>query len=282
MTKPLTASASVIRLGVNIDHVATLRQARYSEWPDPIEAAWICEKAGATSIVCHLREDRRHIQDRDVWQLQESLHTRLNLEMSIARDIIDVALKVRPAQVTWVPERRQELTTEGGLDVVKLRRRLSRIVKEFHERNIAVSLFVDPLTDQLKAARDIGVSIVELHTGCYAEAKTARARTRALGAIQHSATFGKALGLSIAAGHGLDYENVPGVAAIEEIEELNIGYSIVTQALFVGLEQAVGHMVQRMGEGRKALLASSDTQPTTSDYSNSQRRFRGQKRIVHA
>ena len=235
-----------MRLGVNIDHVATLRQARRGRWPDPVEAALTCERAGAQSIVCHLREDRRHIQDRDVRRLRRMIATRLNLEMSIAPDIVDAALAVKPSQVTLVPERRQELTTEGGLDAIKLSRTLRGLVREFAGRGIAVSVFVDPVLAQLEAARETGAGIVELHTGRYANATTPAARARAREALTRAAARGRALGLAVAAGHGLNYENIRGIAAIPEIEEVNIGFSIVTRALVVGLERAVSQMVEQL------------------------------------
>ena len=232
-----------MRLGVNIDHVATLRQARRGQWPDPVEAALICEQHGATSIVCHLREDHRHIQDDDVRRLVQAVTTRLNLEMSMARDIVNVALAVRPAQVTLVPERRQELTTEGGLDVVRLSQTLRPIVRSFQERDMDVSLFIDPAPDQLTAAAETGATIIELHTGWYANARTPAARARGLEALRTAARQGHSLGLTVAAGHGLDYENVSEVVEIPEIEELNIGFSIITRALSVGLARAVSDMV---------------------------------------
>ena len=240
-----------MRLGVNIDHIATLRQARRGTRPDPVEAARVCERAGADSIVCHLREDRRHIQDADVARLKAAAR-RLNLEMSIAPDIVDAALRIAPAQVTLVPERRQELTTEGGLDVVRLAGRLRRLIPRFDERGIAVSLFVDPVAAQLQASRDCGARIVELHTGRYAATATAAGRRGELATVARAARAGRRLGLAVAAGHGLDYENVGAVAALAEIEELNIGYAIVVRALETGLERAVREMVDAMRPGRPA------------------------------
>ncbi len=235
-----------MRLGVNIDHIATLRQQRRGHFPDPIEAARVCEKAGAASIVCHLREDRRHIQDGDVQKLRKTIRTRLNLEMSIAKSIVDVALKVRPDSVTLVPERRQELTTEGGLDAVRLMRQLKVLVRDFHQAKIAVSLFVDPEASQLEAARDCGAGIVELHTGSYADAKTAVLRLGKLAALKKAALAARKLELKAAAGHGLDYKNVGAIVKIAEIEELNIGFSIVSRALFTGLNEAVREMRRLM------------------------------------
>lgn len=236
----------MIELGVNIDHVATVRQARRGQLPDPVEAAHICERAGARSIVCHLREDRRHIQDQDVERLRRTVTTRLNLEMSIAAEIVERALAVRPDQVTLVPERRQELTTEGGLDVVRLSKRLRPVIQAFHAREIAVSLFIDPAPAQVEAAREAGAAVIELHTGRYANATAQRARARELALLRRAAAKGRALGLVVAAGHGLDYDNVQPVAAIPEVEELNIGFAIISRALFVGLEAAVREMARWM------------------------------------
>jgi len=242
-----------MRLGVNVDHVATIRQQRRGRVPDPVEAARICARVGATSIVCHLREDRRHIQDEDVRRLKTGVGTPLNLEMSMAERVVAVALDVRPAQVTLVPERRQELTTEGGLDVARLSRALKPLVARFRAAGISVSLFVDPVAEQLRAARDCGAAIIELHTGRYANAQGAAAHGRELAGLQQSVAAGKALGLSIAAGHGLDYENVGEVATIAGIEELNIGYSIIVRALTVGLEQAVGEMAALMNRSETSV-----------------------------
>ena len=231
-----------MRLGVNIDHVATVRQARLGRAPDPVEAARRCERAGADSLVCHLREDRRHIQDADVARLLKTLSIPLNLEMSLAPDVVDVAMQLKPPQVTLVPERRRELTTEGGLDAAQLRARLHRVVPAFQRRGIAVSLFVDPVVSQLRASAQSGAQIVELHTGRYAQARTAAQRRRELMMLRRAAEQANRLGLAVAAGHGLDYSNTQAVAAIPEIEELNIGFSIISRALFVGIEQAVREM----------------------------------------
>ena len=233
-----------MRLGVNIDHIATVRQARRGQVPDPVDAALVCERAGASSIVCHLREDRRHIQDADVRRLRRVVTTRLNLEMSIAPDIVDVALAVRPDAVTLVPERRRELTTEGGLDVARLARRLTPLLGAFRARRIDVSLFVDPALRQLQAAQAVGARLIELHTGRYANGRTPQARARELAALARAATAAKGLGLRVAAGHGLNYRNVGGVLKIPEIEELNIGFAIVARALSVGLGRAVEEMAR--------------------------------------
>lgn len=236
-----------MRLGVNIDHIATVRQARGGRAPDPIQAAALCEQAGAESIVCHLREDRRHIQDQDVRRLKRAVTTRLNLEMSAAKEIVRVALRVRPAQVTLVPERRHELTTEGGLEVQAQVRRLRALIRTFHAEGIEVSLFIDPRRDQLEAARAAGARVIELHTGRYANAPGGGRQAHELAALQRAAAMANALGLAVAAGHGLDYGNVRGVAGIAGIEELNIGFAIVARAVFVGLEAAVREMISAMG-----------------------------------
>lgn len=240
-----------IRLGVNIDHIATLRQARREDFPDPVVAALIAEKAGALSIVCHLREDRRHIQDSDVFSLRRRIQTRLNLEMSAAPEIVKIACQVRPDQATLVPEKRQELTTEGGLDVKRLMRPLAKTVSALHKKKITVSLFIDPDFKQLKAAQALGVSIIELHTGGYAQARSRRRRLSELAALKETAQAGQSLGLGVAAGHGLDYGNVGLVAAIAEIEELNIGFSIIGHSLFTGIETAVSQMLCLMKAARK-------------------------------
>ena len=219
-----------------------MRQARLGLVPDPVEAALAAERAGADSIVCHLREDRRHIQDRDVARLRQRLSIPLNLEMSMASQIVTVALRVKPHQVTLVPERRQELTTEGGLDVIRYTRQLKRVIAAFQAKNIQVSLFVDPLDAQIQAAADVGTRVIELHTGRYASVFTNAQQTRQLQILQRAAVRGRRLGLGVAAGHGLDYTNVRALLRIEEIEEVNIGFSMVSRALFVGLAQAVRDM----------------------------------------
>lgn len=230
------------RLGVNIDHVATLRQQRREEEPDLITAAKICESAGADSIVCHLREDRRHIQDRDVKTLRRTVRTRLNLEMAMHDEIIAIAGRIRPDEATIVPERRQELTTEGGLDVKKHFRRVCEVSRFLQKRGIAVSLFINPDPHQIQKAAESGVKMVELHTGRYAEAKTKAATRRELDRLIRMTTLAKAQGLIVNAGHGLKYHNTRPVAHIPGMEELNIGHSIISRAIFVGLKQAVQEM----------------------------------------
>lgn len=231
-----------MRLGVNVDHIATVRQARLGRSPDPVEAARACERAGADSIVCHLREDRRHIQDTDVSRLLRTVSIPVNLEMSVADEIVAVALRLKPHQVTLVPERRRELTTEGGLDTVRLAKRLRTLVQSFHEAGIAVSLFIDPIVSQILAAERSGARRIELHTGGYAEAHTASRRAHELAVLRRATHQAQRLGLAVAAGHGLDYRNVTAVARIGGIEELNIGFSLVARALFVGIERAVREM----------------------------------------
>lgn len=231
-----------MRLGVNIDHVATVRQARRTDEPDPVAAAMLAELAGADSIVCHLREDRRHVQDRDLKILRETVRTRLNLEMGISEEILRIALLVRPDQVTLVPERRQEVTTEGGLDVVKRASEVQDAIRRFREAGIPVSLFIDPDREQVLASKAAGAEIVEIHTGTYANAREPRDRVEALRRLREACITAKNAKLFVAAGHGLTYRNVREVAAIPEIEELNIGHSIVSRAVLVGFERAVLEM----------------------------------------
>jgi len=234
--------ANMPKLGVNIDHVATLRQARRGEFPDPVEAALACERAGADSIVAHLREDRRHIQDKDLLRLKRSIKARLNLEMSIAEDIVRFALKLKPEQATLVPEKRQELTTEGGLDLLFNFRKVEKAVKRLAAAGVEVSIFIDPDLNQIAAALDCGARIIEIHTGCYAAAKTADNLKKAFGEVKAASIFAAKLSLQVNAGHGLDYSNAARIAKIKDINELNIGYSIISRSLFVGLEKAVREM----------------------------------------
>lgn len=240
-----------IALGVNIDHVATLRQARRGREPDPLLAALIAEQHGADSITVHLREDRRHIQDRDVKLLRETLKTRMNLEMAATEEMVDIALSLLPADVCLVPERREEITTEGGLDVAGQLPRLSGICARLGAAGIRVSLFVDPEERQLDAAVAAGAPVVELHTGTYAEARGA-AKAEALHRLAAAARHAAALGLTVNAGHGLDYHNVQPVAALPQLAELNIGHAIVSRAVFTGLGPAVAEMKRLMCEARRA------------------------------
>ena len=237
-----------IRLGVNVDHVATVRQARKGEQPDPVELALLAEEAGADSIVAHLREDRRHIQDHDVARLRKRLKTSLNLEMGLAPDVVAEALRVGPRQVTLVPEKREELTTEGGLDVAGQFEKVRRAVRRFHGRGIAVSLFIDPDLKQVAASRRSGARIIEIHTGAYANAARRGPELRHIVAAARAA---RREGMAVAAGHGLTLSNVRAVAALPEIEELNIGHSIVGRALAVGMARAVREMKEAMRERRR-------------------------------
>jgi len=227
---------------VNIDHVATIRQARGGNEPDPVWAAVVAEVGGADGITVHLREDRRHIQDRDLRLLRETVKVRLNLESSIDPAIVTIALETRPDQVTFVPERRAEVTTEGGLDVIGQRDRVQEAVARCHEAGLEVSLFIDPDPAQVEASAALGVRAVELHTGRYADAVNEADRLRELSALTQAGQAAVARGLALHAGHGLNYQNVGPVARLEKIAELNIGHSIVSRAVFVGLERAVREM----------------------------------------
>ncbi len=231
-----------MHLSVNIDHIATLRNARGGKEPDPVTAARIAERAGADGIVCHLREDRRHIRDRDVRRLRESIRTKLDLEMAATPEIVRIALKLRPDLVTLVPERRAELTTEGGLDVVKFRGTLQTVIARFRDRGIMVSLFIDPVRRQLDVSRDIGADAVELHTGEYANAVSRQAAAARLKTIAAMARYGKGLGLIVNAGHGLDYRNIRPIVRIRDVDEVSIGYAIIVRSMFVGLGPAVREM----------------------------------------
>ena len=232
-------------LGVNIDHVATIRMARGTDYPSVLEAAAVAEAAGADAITVHLREDRRHIQDAEVERLCDAVSTRVNLEMAVTDEMLAIAERNRPADVCLVPERRQELTTEGGLDVVAHLGAVRDAVARLEAAGIRASIFIDPEPAQLDAAREAGAPVVELHTGAYAEAD-GRAQVAELERLRSAARHGAGLGLQVNAGHGLHYENVQPVVAIPELRELNIGHAIVSRALFVGLAQAVREMRERM------------------------------------
>jgi len=234
------------RLGVNIDHVATLRQARGVMYPDPVTAAGIVELAGADGIVCHLREDRRHIQDRDLRILREVIQTQLNLEMAAAEEVIRIALATKPDRVTLVPEKREELTTEGGLDVIKSFKNLKKAIQRFQKQGIPVSLFVDPRSDQIKASEGVGANAIEIHTGHFCDAKTQIQANEELKKILDAVGEASHRNIQIAAGHGLNYVNVRRIAEIKEIEELNIGHSIIARAVLVGLDRAVREMLSLM------------------------------------
>jgi pyridoxine 5-phosphate synthase len=237
------------RLFVNIDHVATIRQARRTDEPDPLAAARVCEEAGADGITAHLREDRRHIQDADVERLASGIRTALNLEMALSDPIVDLAERLRPREVTIVPERRQEVTTEGGLDVAHEPDRLTRAIRRLSEAGIRCSLFIDPDADTVRRSRDLGAHAIELHTGRYAHHQADAATIKAL---RDAASLGAELGLAVHAGHGLTVRNVGAVSAIPEVEELNIGHSIVSRSVFVGIGAAVREMREAMDVGRRA------------------------------
>ena len=241
--------AGAITLGVNIDHVATLRQARGTSYPDPVEAAELAERAGADSITVHLREDRRHIQERDVLRLQETLKTKLNLEMAITEAMLDFALKVKPEDCCLVPERRAELTTEGGLDVRAQFSKLKDACTKLKSAGIRVAPFIDPDKDQIDACAEAGAPVVELHTGAYADAEGAR-QAQELRRLVEAAKHAARLGMEVHAGHGLHYHNVTPVAAIPEIVELNIGHSIVARAVMAGFPAAVAEMKRLLQQAR--------------------------------
>ena len=235
------------RLGVNVDHVATLRQQRDERYPDPVLAASLAEMAGADQITIHLREDRRHIIDRDLRMLSETLQVRMNLEMANTEEMIGIACDLRPGTVTLVPERREERTTEGGLDVIANADALRPSIARLQEAGIEVSLFIDPDPDQIRASQAVGATVIELHTGDYAES-AGEEQARELERLEVGARVGAEIGLIVAAGHGLHYHNTHAIAAIPEIEELNIGHSIIARAVFVGLESAIREMVAIMRE----------------------------------
>jgi pyridoxine 5-phosphate synthase len=231
------------RLGVNIDHVATIRQARGGVEPDPVAAAVIAELAGADGITIHLREDRRHIQDRDLKLLRETVKTRLNLEMAATREMVAIALSVKPDICTLVPEKRQELTTEGGLDVRLNMQNIAEAVERLQEGDLLVSLFIDPDPDQIKASDKVGADYVEIHTGSFAEAKDWKSQEQELIKIENAVKLAAKLGLGVNAGHGLNYTNIKTVAAVGGIAEYNIGHSIISRAVLVGLDRAVREMI---------------------------------------
>lgn len=238
-------------LGINIDHVATLRQARGTTYPDPVAAALLAERAGADSITLHLREDRRHIQDRDVSALKEVMTTHMNLEMAITAEMLGIACATRPADCCLVPERRVELTTEGGLDVAGQIEKVTDACSQLAGHGIRVSLFVDPDPRQLDAARQAGAPVVEIHTGAYAEATHGRRLQEELERVTKAAAYAQEIGLTVHAGHGLNYENVQPIAAIAEIVELNIGHAVIAQSVFDGMEAAVAGMKRLMNAARR-------------------------------
>lgn len=231
-----------MKLTVNIDHIATLRNARGEFEPDPVHAALIAEKSGADGIVCHLREDRRHIKDHDVFKLRESISTKLDLEMAAVPNIIKIARKAKPDLATLVPERRKELTTEGGLDLQKNKSSLKKTIDLLHEKEILVSLFIDPVKSNVEIAKEINADMIEIHTGKYAEAKSKKEKLKQLNLIRDIAKYGKEIGLGVNAGHGLNYINIFPIIRIREIDEVSIGYAIIVRAVYIGLENAVKEM----------------------------------------
>lgn len=232
-----------MKLGVNVDHIATLREARKISYPDPVMGALLCEYAGCDSIVAHLREDRRHIKERDIYLIKKAVNIPFNLEMSINKRIVSIALDLSPSQVTLVPERREELTTEGGIDLVKLEKRVGGVVEKFHKKGIRVSLFIDPVKRQINIAKKLDVENIEINTGRYSEAKTPSSLKKELGKIKIAAGYAKEKRFMVAAGHGLNYDNVVDIVKIKEIEELNIGHSIIARSVFVGIVDAVEEML---------------------------------------
>jgi len=241
----------MIRLGVNVDHVATVRQARMAPLPDPVEAALLAEKAGANGITVHLREDRRHIQELDVRRLLERGKTKVNLEMAVTPAMVRFAEKQRPHDACFVPEKRQELTTEGGLDVLAHKRKIKDAVARLQGRGIQVALFIDAVREQIECAKETGAHGIEIHTGSYCNATGAK-RASELKKIIAGARLAKQLGLEVHGGHGLDYENVLPIARIPEMVELNIGHSIIARAVIVGIQQAVGEMKQLLNRARRS------------------------------
>lgn len=248
----LSIPTATMLLGVNIDHVATLRQARGTRYPDPIQAAIEAEQAGADAITLHLREDRRHIQDRDVEMLKDILQTRMNLEMAVTDEMLAIAARIRPADCCLVPERREELTTEGGLDVTGQRERMREACAQLAEAQVRVSLFIDADPAQIDAAAEVGAPVIEIHTGHFADAETPAQRDIELAKVVQAVEHGIGLGLHVNAGHGLHYHNVQAIAAIPGVRELNIGHAIIARALFSGLQPAVREMKQLMREAQIA------------------------------
>ena len=239
-----------IFLGVNIDHIATLRQARGTNYPSPVDGALLCEKSGADSITLHLREDRRHIQDEDVWLLRDKLTTKMNLEMAATDEMVSIACDVKPRDCCLVPEKREELTTEGGLDVVSQVQRMTDVCSRLAQSNITVSLFIDAQKSQIDAAKQCGAPVIELHTGHYSDAKNEFEQVSELERIKEMAMYAHSIGLQVNAGHGLTMENTAPIARLDKIVELNIGHSIISRSVFVGLESAVKEMKKLMLDSR--------------------------------
>ncbi|HMG01340.1 MAG TPA: pyridoxine 5'-phosphate synthase [Gemmatimonadaceae bacterium] len=237
------------RLYINIDHVATLRQARRGAEPDPVEAASLCEAAGADGITAHLREDRRHIQDADIQGLKAKVRTYFNLEMACVAEMVELARRIKPEQVTLVPERREEITTEGGLDIVSDPSRIANAIASLNDAGIRVSLFIDPTREAVEQSKNLGVAAIELHTGTYSHHPES---AKTIEALRDSARRGADLGIAVHAGHGLTVKNVGPVAAIPEIEELNIGHSVISRAVFIGLDRAVKEIHEAMRAARSS------------------------------
>ncbi len=249
---------SRLLLGVNIDHIATLRQARGTRYPDPVQAAALAEEAGADGITVHLREDRRHIQDRDIYLLAETLQTRMNFEMAVTDEMLCIAEKVKPGHACLVPEKREELTTEGGLDVVGQFSKVKSACDRLAAAGVEASLFIDPDNAQIDATLSCGAPVIELHTGAYADAETAAEQQAELERIRSAAAYAFSKGLIVNAGHGLNYHNVEQIAEIPEINELNIGHGIIARAVFVGLKDAIGEMRRLMMETQARIQPLRD------------------------
>jgi len=232
----------MIKLGINVDHVATLRQARLTYEPDPVTAAGLAELGGADIVTVHLREDRRHIQDRDLDLLRQTVSTKLNLEMATSQEIIDIAIKIKPEQITLVPEKRQEVTTEGGLSVTSQKKLLTDVIKRFKDNGTYVSLFIDPDKDQIIASGEVGAQSIELHTGNYANARNEKQSTELLEVLREGVKIAQDIGLRVNAGHGLTYKNTGPIVEGMDVEQLHIGHSIVSRAIFVGIKRAVKEM----------------------------------------
>lgn len=242
---------SEVLLGINIDHIATVRNARGTNYPDPVQAAFVAEQAGAEGITVHLREDRRHITDRDVKLLRQTIQTRMNLEMAVTDEMVDIACRIKPVFCCLVPEKRQEVTTEGGLDVAGQKEKIARAVKRLTEAGIKVSLFIDPDHTQIDAADDVGAPFIEIHTGAYADAATSQEEDKEFIRIKDAVAYAAGKGLTVNAGHGLNYHNVQRIAALPAIYELNIGHAIIGRAVFSGLAVAVAEMKTLLREARR-------------------------------
>ena len=253
----MSESAADILLGVNIDHVATLRQARGTRYPDPVQAAIEAEQAGADAITLHLREDRRHIQDRDVFMLRDLLQTRMNLEMAVTDEMLAIASQVKPHDCCLVPEKREELTTEGGLDIKGQLSRMQQACSRLADADVRVSLFIDPDPEQVLASAEVGAPVIEIHTGRFADAETAQQRRHEFDRICLAVEAGVKAGLHVNAGHGLHYHNVESIAALTDIRELNIGHAIIARAVFTGLQESVREMKKLMRDARSLALQAS-------------------------